>query len=129
MTERTTNPTTPEGRARMRRVYSDHPNLLRLLDDIAERDALLRDALNTLRYRSGCRTHRDLTAELDRVLVASGSDTEEVMPATPAPGAKCSNGAEFWCSLHCPLEHGPVNSGGKNCGWTARAVCSEHCAP
>ncbi len=43
------------------------------------------------------------------------------------PGAKCSNGDEFWCSLHCPLANAPDWPGGKNCG-DERPRCSEHCA-
>ncbi len=55
---------------------------------------------------------------------------EEPRPPPIQPGAKCSNGDEFWCSLHCPLRHAPKTDaiGGKNCGGE-RPRCSEHCAP
>ena len=46
---------------------------------------------------------------------------------TIQPGAKCSNGYEFWCALHCPLTHAPDrDTVGANCGGK-RPRCSEHC--
>jgi hypothetical protein len=56
---------------------------------------------------------------------------DEPPPAPLQPGAKCSNGDEFWCSIHCPLDRATSGVGQllyHNCN-AGTACCSEHCAP
>ena len=96
MSQRTTKPTTATERAVRRRVIEDHGRdairvgfELRLLDDLAERDALLRECENTLHNADDTwgpsRLIAKTRASIRALLVAFGSDTQ---PEEPAPGAK-----------------------------------------
>lgn len=115
--------------------------LLREMQDALAPDSALPDEprvllSGTLRadYGDGKRTRilmesSDLAwlEKMCRSLASRPSLPDEPPPAPLQPGAKCSNGFEFWCSLHCPLDNAGEGMRG-NCGGE-RALCSEHCAP